>query len=1080
MAGGTIYLHPVHDRKVGIGQMSLWGGPSSAKIHYVVPGVRIVRAWQQRLTELSLPPEVRIEVQTFDQWVRRLLSHSSVRLMTSVEQGLIIQQAVEQVGQAQGYRYFHEAQERAGWLERMEFFIGEMKRSGLRPTRMEHMWQDKGEKYQELAAIYRAYHDQLAQHDCWDHEEPYFALIEQVKAGEIELPTRVVLEHFNDIYPLQEQLLIQLVTAGVQVNVHLVADPKRPQLFAQTWRTVEKLQQRGFYVEQIQLDEEQRVPKQSALIQLDEQLFRSHPTQCERNDGAVQIIQGTSVKQEVEQQVAHVKRWLRESGASLAEVALVLTDRQRYESPLRHALEEAGLPLVESERVVLHFHPWMQMILYALRAATGEQRAWGRLLESPYLPWAHAESRSQWQQWKSDFTQISGRSQWDETLTAIERQSEMESEFLALELLRRVGEWVYEVPELATKSDWLTWFHTWLTAVRPQLSAVELKDQKRMRLRLEEMNAWQSLMEVTKQWQSFIRESQQDGKSEQMEVIDFIRLLERMTERVEVERRPGRRGGVRLLSPNQLQAESYRLVCLFGCVEGSWPRPYRDDWLVPDQERLRLRDEGVWLSTSDELRSKQAYPFFTSVNAAQEKLLLSYSAYTGAGREQLPSLFVEEVENVVGRIRDSLARTEESHLLPISWESALTPHRGLERAISLLAHAPSSAESHAVQMSRDMLEEMRRRAPKWMRRVEERIQIERARERGQAPAFAGVLQPYAHESLFDARGQERVWSASMLNELARCRFRFLLSRGMGLLSSPEMGEGLTALARGEVIHRMLCRFWNAYREHALTQCERERALERLEAVMDSTWIEAMEYYHLDPDGMEAQIEWGRVRQRVRTMVEHDLAWREEEINVRPRYLEWSFGQAVEEEKVKRGEVDPASLSMPVQVPLTAHFSILLRGKVDRVDVDRDGFYTIFDYKSGSAPDNEEIVKGMDVQLPLYLRAVQAGFQLSDEQAVGAAFFEGARMKAGKPPTHIRNKGIWRKEDASRFGISERVRTLMAIEAREQVLEQVGRHVQTQIEKSEQGDYAVQPHGACPTYCPFQTVCRVRLEHGRGE
>ena len=81
-----------------------------------------------------------------------------------------------------------------------------------------------------------------------DHEEPYFRLMGEIARGRVQLPERVVAEHFYDLSPLQEQLLIQLVTADVPTELHLVWDASRERLFGETRRTVERLSRRGFVV----------------------------------------------------------------------------------------------------------------------------------------------------------------------------------------------------------------------------------------------------------------------------------------------------------------------------------------------------------------------------------------------------------------------------------------------------------------------------------------------------------------------------------------------------------------------------------------------------------------------------------------------------------------------------------------------------------------------------------------------------------------------------------------------------------------------------------------------------------------
>ncbi|NLZ54925.1 MAG: PD-(D/E)XK nuclease family protein, partial [Thermoanaerobacteraceae bacterium] len=62
--------------------------------------------------------------------------------------------------------------------------------------------------------------------------------------------------------------------------------------------------------------------------------------------------------------------------------------------------------------------------------------------------------------------------------------------------------------------------------------------------------------------------------------------------------------------------------------------------------------------------------------------------------------------------------------------------------------------------------------------------------------------------------------------------------------------------------------------------------------------------------------------------------------------------------------------------------ILLSGKIDRIDEDSEGRLIIFDYKSGSTPDIQQIEEGTNLQMPLYIMVCE---QLLKKPVVGGAF-----------------------------------------------------------------------------------------------
>ena len=87
------------------------------------------------------------------------------------------------------------------------------------------------EKYREMTRVYEVYQELLREFGLLDHEEPFLIAMERVRKGECQLPERVVAEHFVDLSHLQEQLLVQLVSAGVPVSLHLGGMPAVPGFF---------------------------------------------------------------------------------------------------------------------------------------------------------------------------------------------------------------------------------------------------------------------------------------------------------------------------------------------------------------------------------------------------------------------------------------------------------------------------------------------------------------------------------------------------------------------------------------------------------------------------------------------------------------------------------------------------------------------------------------------------------------------------------------------------------------------------------------------------------------------------------
>jgi ATP-dependent helicase/DNAse subunit B len=203
--------------------------------------------------------------------------------------------------------------------------------------------------------------------------------------------------------------------------------------------------------------------------------------------------------------------------------------------------------------------------------------------------------------------------------------------------------------------------------------------------------------------------------------------------------------------------------------------------------------------------------------------------------------------------------------------------------------------------------------------------------------------------------------------------------------------------------------------------------------------------------------------------EHEKYWREKaESTFRPVYLELSFGTPINPVRQAEGLLDPESKPEPILISLPdGTRTIRLKGKINRVDMDEEGYFAIYDYKLGTIGSATEIKEGRHPQLPLYLWVLETGFGLTDEKAIGAAYFSAGDQEA----KNNRNQGLWKKELASRVGIGGRVRSSVDQAEWQEIKRKIGFQIADSLQRIEQGDFTVQPTWSCPEYCSQRHVCR---------
>lgn len=1073
---GTVYLHSVSHMEAGMFDQPC----QSEQIPYVVPSSRLVQILQRRFYG-QVGKRNTTRFFTFDRFVRWLLSLDKERLLTPVTQELLVQQAVSRVEEKEGFHYFSGVITRPGWLRQVAGTIGEMKRAGVRPGRLKRLWKHHGAKYEELARIYEAYQELLNKYGWVDHEEPYFQVCDSLlkQNGKVLLPKEVIMEQFFDLTFMQQEVLIQLVTAGVDVNVHLAWDENRPRLFQEIGRTIERLRQRGFYIQNVTPPKHGQAKKVFPLLHLEQAAFSPRPDSV-KAEGAVEVIAAASVTKEVEETVARLKDWLRKSRAALTDVALVVSDQQTYAFPLLSALEKAGIPCEQGKTLSLRSHPLMQTLLGALALRQGKEHLRPALLESPYLPWAgERQVQSCWireyhrlgePRKEKDLLEGFQRLQGEPTLTEEEQEG-----------LRSFYRWVERVPSKARWKEWIDWFHKWAEVLRQEGEWVSMaQDADLLSVLVGELDAWKQIYNILEEWKAIFHST--DVGEQTVPLAAFVAALEQAVHRKEVHLTQGERGGVHLLEPNQLGGNRYRAVFMLGCAEGQWPRPVREDWLIPDRERLRLRQEEIAFATSSELRAQKLAPFFHSARTATEFLVFSYTAMTQDGKGKLPSPYLDELLELFNDDSVVQRHFSPSDRLPERWEDCLSVSHAVEKAVDVLNR--SSEEGSNVDQALQVIGKYRRVHTMEFRRLWEQIQSERIRWGKRYSSFDGVLDPSPLQQEVGRALQRRVWSATSLNDLVQCRFHFMAEQIWGVSLREGREKGLSSSERGRIFHRVLCRFWDRYRVHSFDPDQEENHREHLLYVIERVFAEVAEeggWKQRDP--LRMRIEKNRLQKQLLNMLEHEIAWRKKaKVKWTPRYLEWAFGMNIDPIEMHRGEMDPETRTSPTEVQLSADIRLRLRGRVDRVDMDDEGNYVIYDYKSGSAPRAKEIQAGDQLQLPLYLWALQKEMGLLPEKAAGAAYYTtGTNKGNGSPPTDNRNQGMWRKALAKKVGISSQGGGLLDEEAWDAVQEEIGQRIQSELQKARQGNFAVAPARECPPFCPHRSICRIdRLRMARKE
>jgi ATP-dependent helicase/DNAse subunit B len=391
---------------------------------------------------------------------------------------------------------------------------------------------------------------------------------------------------------------------------------------------------------------------------------------------------------------------------------------------------------------------------------------------------------------------------------------------------------------------------------------------------------------------------------------ELLALLDELTVRAGAA--PGG-GEVRLAEPLQIRARRYRAVFLCGLQEGEFPRPARPEPFLSDERRRELAlCSGLRLRSHEDVLDRERYLFYASVSRATERVTLSYRSSDEEGNLGVASPFLDDVGEVLDP--DWAGRRSRRLLADVVW----APDR-----------APTAREAARAQAAQS------------------------------APRDGDEPEPDRHlrELALSRLRHTEILSAGALETYGDCPVRWLIERELRpapLVPEPE------PIVRGNLMHavleRLLTELGGPLSPGTLSQAQEilGRLLEAL-AVGPGSGLGAGQPEVVRAGSLRA------IEADLRRYLRHAAAVEE---GWRPFGLEMRFGFA---------DGDDGRPSLPPLALGEEPERVLIRGMIDRVDVDSAGRAVVRDYKSGAGRSDWPAARwsaDRRLQVALYLVVVR--------------------------------------------------------------------------------------------------------------
>ena len=531
----------------------------------------------------------------------------------------------------------------------------------------------------------------------------------------------------------------------------------------------------------------------------------------------------------------------------------------------------------------------------------------------------------------------------------------------------------------------------------------------------------------------------------------------------------GNRDGLRVLEATDVRGLRFGALFIAGLVEGGFPLRASRDWIYPHEERERLQRDGLTLEDkSPNVLLKEEHYFYQAACRATDRLYLTRPLALDDGTETVASYYIDELRHAVAPTEIKVERIrrdfDEANLFESSSASEL--------AISLVRQSeqhlhPAGRKNLLPQPQIDRLISQAESGGYLSPSARRRIQIEHERAgRSFGPYDGEITHPDLISMLGEEFGPQFPHSASGLSLYGNCPYKFFASRVLKLQPRGEAALDLEAIDAGKLLHEVLRRFFEQHRTHSLLALDRAELQTELATVADRVFDEHEQVVPpLNPRIWKIDREIRKII--LEQVLEYELSVQEKtrDAGVQPTYFEVAFG-------MNREGTDPISTDIYLELarPATASNrtseTVRIKGQIDRVDVAADGSVIAYDYKLSRGATLRDMKEGRDVQLAIYLAALEQTVLPGREIAGGGYYVLRGRGER-------RNKGLYRSLHTLSTGIGNNVDANLTDEEWRQIRQEVIARVWQFIDGMRAGNFRVTPSLQKKTcaICDYAAVCR---------
>ncbi len=921
----------------------------------IVPTNRKVRKLKQEIIARSPFQAVgELHVETIGTLSSKLFFHLNPR-------GKIISESVSTVLMKQCFQevvlnYFlpYKKEIPAGTIQRVKNVIGEYKKHGITPSLLKKeaeklvgtekikaldiasLYEQNLNKYNELFAydtgdVYRFLND-------LEHKLFYNCFFDCFARVET-----IIINGFDE-FTTPEINIIESLSTAVQNSLYIRFDyyENNPLLFFHLDNCYRKFIAKGF----LKINDKTNIETGNFQTLIRKELFNSKKKEKIRSDIPITVINASTREQEAELIAKEIKTLLANNSTEPHKICVVFNRIDKYSAIVRDVFTTYGIPFNLTDRFPLNESYKVISIINFLEILENDfyYKNIFRALSSGLLE-SHNINLSYLMRVSRELKIVSGFENWKEQLNNALQEKENdideEKEIAKHKVYKTALNDIEKLYELLIPFDKNLTLKEFLNELLKLIHGSGLSSKL-----VEEVDGYEEInIKAVTTFIDTIRElftlfEREYGSNNKFSIGFFINHIRTMVDAVRYHIKEKPNYGVQITNLNEIRGLEFDILFIGGLCDGDLPTRYTPEIFF----------SGSYVKNELTHQTEERYHFYQSLCAFKHKLYLSFP-YQDNKKELTPSGFLTEFTNLFETINKSVSDFDQtvfsfSDLLKYIGRNNNNEFNTINKLL----------EDHKLpfEMLKDSFD----------------IDKMRMNEPFGENAFAGnILQTISNEAQsFLKQLSEKQFSISQLETYAKCPYKYFAERILKLDPSlsglEEPTEEIEALEMGSVLHDILYDFYTLLnRDNAvLYKCNDnlfEIAKRKLFTIAERKIEEAnfkspMTFYEREKI---LGINGIKENSILFKFLEYE---RNNNENYTPSFFEISFGKL---------QPDTNDLSTE-QLEELSIGNVKVRGKIDRIDVDTDNkLFRVVDYKlSGKKPSYDDIVKGISLQITLYIFA----------------------------------------------------------------------------------------------------------------